>query len=261
MQWLTPEFHHYATLMVFGFTALMLSILFFWDAPYGRQDGADTNKLWGPNIPIRAGWVILELPVFLGFGIFFFLGDHWLNPIPLFLFLLWQGHYFHRTFIYPFTLKSKPGAGFRLGVLANGVPLNAANGFINGWYISQYADHLYEISWLWDPRFIIGVTLFIAGFALAKQSDKILASLRKPGETGYKIPFGGAYRYVSCPNYLGELLQWAGFAIACWSLPALAFFCITLANLLPRAVSNHRWYKETFADYPKDRKALIPHII
>lgn len=261
MDWLTPEFHHTATLAVLGFNTFMFICLFFMNAPYGRQDDATVSPLWGPNVPIRLGWFILEFPVFFMFGLFFFLGDYWLKPVPLILFLLWEVHYFHRTFIYPGTLKPKPGAGFRVGILVNGVPLNAANGFINGWYISQYGDHLYSINWLWDPRFIIGIIVFFSGFALAKHSDRILANLRKPGETGYKIPYGGAYRWVSSPNYLGELMQWGGFAIACWSLPALAFFYLTLSNLLPRALSNQRWYHEKFSDYPKNRKALIPYII
>ncbi|CAA0120584.1 Uncharacterised protein [BD1-7 clade bacterium] len=252
---------HIITLGVFAFTAMMFVTLFFFDAPYGRQDGEETSKWWGPNIPVRPSWIILEGPVFFAFLLFFFDGSNWLNPVPLMLFVLFEGHYFHRTFIYPFTLRSKPGAGFRLGILAFGVPLNAANGFINGWYLGEYADHLYQISWLWDPRFIIGIILFIGGFILTKQSDRILINLRKPGETGYKIPYGGAYKMVSCPNYLGELIQWSGFAIACWSLPGLAFFCITLANLLPRAISNHRWYHDKFTDYPKERKALIPYLI
>jgi protein-S-isoprenylcysteine O-methyltransferase Ste14 len=260
MQWITPELFQQAIYIVFGFTLFMFTCLMFVDAPYGRRD-EDTHWLWGPNIPTRIGWFLLEAPVFFAFGIFFFLGDNWLAPAPLILFLLFEGHYFHRTFIYPRSLKPKPGAGFRVGILLNGMPLNAFNGFINGWYISQYGQHLYSISWLYDPRFIIGIMVFFAGFTLAKKSDHILANLRKPGETDYKIPYGGAYRWVSNPHYLGELLQWTGFAIACWSIPALAFVCITLSNLLPRALSNHRWYLEKFADYPKERKALIPFII
>ncbi len=261
MDGISPALHEQITLIVLAFTAFMMVTLFIFDAPYGRQDSDDTHKLWGPVIPTKIAWIILELPVFFTFGLFYSLGEHALSPVPLVLCLLWQGHYFHRTFIYPFTLKAKPGAGFRLGILANGVPLNAANGFINGWYLSQYADHLYDISWFWGIRFIAGVMIFSAGFCLTKHSDKILAGLRLPGESGYKIPVGGAYRFVSCPNYLGELIQWGGFAIACWSLPAFAFFCLTLANLLPRAISNHRWYRANFSDYPKARKALIPFAI
>ena len=80
-------------------------------------------------------------------------------------------------------------------------------------------------------------------------------------ETGYKIPRGGLYRWVSCPNYLGELLEWTGFALASWCLPGLAFAVYTAANLVPRAVAHHRWYRERFPDYPAGRRALIPGLL
>ena len=35
----------------------------------------------------------------------------------------------------------------------------------------------------------------------------------------------------------------------------------TLCNLLPRALANHRWYRARFADYPKERCALIPCLL
>lgn len=262
MSWITPELHYIVTLAVLGFSVFMLSVLLFIDAPYGRRDNEHRNKLWGPTVPARPGWVILELPVFAGFAIFFFVGDNWRMPAPMVLASLFLGHYFHRTFIYPLLIiKPKKGEGFRLGVLLAGMPLNTANGFINGWFISQYGDHLYQESWLFDPRFIAGIVIFFIGFFLAKQSDRILSKLRKPGETDYKIPYGGGFSLVSNPHYLGELTQWCGFALACWSLPGLAYAVMTLSNLLPRALSNHRWYKEHFDDYPKERKALIPYVI
>lgn len=259
---LTAEFHHVVTLSVLGFSAFMLSVLLFVDAPYGRQDTKDRHKLWGPTIPARLAWVILELPVFSAFAVFFFMGDNWRLPAPMILASLFLGHYFHRTFIYPlFIIKPKPGEGFRLGTLLAGMPLNAANGFINGWFISQFGEHLYSSEWLSDPRFIAGIAIFFSGFFLAKQSDRILARLRKPGETDYKIPYGGGFRWVSNPHYLGEFIQWCGFALACWSLPGLAYALMTLANLLPRALSNHRWNKQHFPDYPKERKAFIPFVL
>ena len=43
-----------------------------------------------------------------------------------------------------------------------------------------------------------------------------------------------------------------------WSLAGLAFALFTFCNLAPRALSNHRWYRETFEHYPSNRRALIP---
>jgi len=74
------------------------------------------------------------------------------------------------------------------------------------------------------------------------------------------IPHRGLFKYISCPNYFGEILEWTGWAIATWSIPGLAFAVFTFANLAPRAFSNHNWYKEKFSNYPEKRKALIPFI-
>jgi len=82
--------------------------------------------------------------------------------------------------------------------------------------------------------------------------------LRRPQESGYKIPYGGLFRWVSCPNYLGEIVIWTGWAVTTWSLPGLAFALWTATNLIPRARANHRWYRNYFPDYPASRKALLP---
>jgi len=78
----------------------------------------------------------------------------------------------------------------------------------------------------------------------------------------YKIPYGGLFRYVSCANYTGELLEWFGFFVCCWNLASFAFFLYTFANLGPRARRHHHWYMETFGEeYGKlGRKAIIPGV-
>jgi 3-oxo-5-alpha-steroid 4-dehydrogenase 1 len=55
--------------------------------------------------------------------------------------------------------------------------------------------------------------------------------------------------------------MWTGFAIFTWGLPGLFILLITAANLVPRALSTHRWYHARFDDYPKARKALIPYLL
>ena len=65
------------------------------------------------------------------------------------------------------------------------------------------------------------------------KSDAILMSLRKPGETGYRIPHGGFYRWISSPNYFGEIVEWVGFALAAWTVPAWVFAWFTATNLIP----------------------------
>ncbi|HQQ63279.1 MAG TPA: hypothetical protein PLF22_06870 [Pseudomonadales bacterium] len=242
---------------VFAAALLTFLILNFISAPYGKQE----REGWGPGVNMRFGWFILELPAFATMFWFYCQGQHRADPVPLVLFALWQMHYFHRTFIYPLRLRVKPDARYRIFLLVCGMTFNAANGALNGWYLSQLGSHLHASAWLTDVRFIGGLLLFAGGFLLAKHSDAVLRNLRQPGETGYKIPYGGGYSLVSCPNYLGEILQWSGFAIAAWSLPALAFVCFTAANLVPKAISSHRWYREKFSEYPPTRKAIFPFVL
>ena len=132
------------------------------------------------------------------------------------------------------------------------------NGFINGYYLFEKAS--YSAEWLLDPRFLIGTAIFLGGYIINKASDKRLSSLKKEAQGAYVIPHGGFFRYVSCPHYLGEILEWSGWAILTWSMPGLTFAVFTFANLAPRAVAHHRWYRQNFDDYPAKRKALIPFI-
>jgi len=207
---MTPELYQLLLQGVFASAVLMFVILLFISAPYGKQE----RDGWGPGVNMRFGWIVLELPAFVFMLWFYWQGEHKFEMAPVILFSLFQIHYFHRSFIYPFQIRVKPGAKYRIILLLFGMMFNAANGALNGWFLSQLGTHLHSNSWLTDIRFIAGLILFVTGFALAKQSDAILRDLRKPGETGYKIPFGGMYRFVSCPNYLGEILQWTGFALA-----------------------------------------------
>ena len=105
------------------------------------------------------------------------------------------------------------------------------------------------------------VIYFILGFLINNISDSTLINLRKKDTKQYSIPRGGLFDYISCPNFFGEIIEWLGFAILTWSIAGLAFFLWTFFNLVPRALSHHRWYKNTFSDYPKNRKAVFPFII
>ena len=62
--------------------------------------------------------------------------------------------------------------------------------------------------------YILGILLFIFGLIINLDSDRRLRGLRKKSESGYKIPFGGLFEYVSAANYFGEICEWWGFALA-----------------------------------------------
>uniref|UniRef100_S4RTG0 3-oxo-5-alpha-steroid 4-dehydrogenase C-terminal domain-containing protein n=1 Tax=Petromyzon marinus TaxID=7757 RepID=S4RTG0_PETMA len=106
----------------------------------------------------------------------------------------------------------------------------------------------------------LGAVLWLAGLLINLHSDHILRNLRKPGETGYKIPRGGMFEFVSGANFFGEMVEWLGFAIACCTLQAWAFSVFSITVIGPRSVHHHKWYLEKFEDYPKKRKAVIPFL-
>ena len=72
------------------------------------------------------------------------------------------------------------------------------------------------LSALLGARSLLGAALFAFGMAANVQADHILANLRKPGETsGYKIPRGGLFEYVSGAHFVAEVFEWTGYGIAC----------------------------------------------
>jgi steroid 5-alpha reductase family enzyme len=112
----------------------------------------------------------------------------------------------------------------------------------------------------WGARFFIGVLIFCCGMLINILSDETLIAIRK-NSNQYAIPREMLYNYISCPNYFGEILEWAGFALAAGNIGALSFLVWTCANLIPRAITNHKWYKANFSEYPKERKAIFPFFL
>ena len=60
-----------AVAFVLGFGAISFPALFFVTAPYGRH----ARKGWGPTMPARWGWVVMEAPSPIGFAVVYFLSD------------------------------------------------------------------------------------------------------------------------------------------------------------------------------------------
>jgi 3-oxo-5-alpha-steroid 4-dehydrogenase 1 len=251
--------HPLYTWAILGVVVLGLSsffLLLFITAPYGRH----VRPGWGPTIKARTLWIIMEAPSPISFAVVYFMSENAWKAVPLILLGLYMLHYVYRAFIYPFRMrggdKQEP---IVTGALAFG--FNTANGSTNAFAITELAPHLLRSSWIADPRFIIGILVFFAGYFINQHSDAILLNLRRPGERGYKIPYGGFYRFISSPNYFGEIVEWIGFAFAAWTVPAWVFAWFTATNLVPRAFSNHRWYHEHFSDYPKNRRRIIPFVL
>ncbi|MEN8156476.1 MAG: hypothetical protein ABFS10_05970 [Bacteroidota bacterium] len=133
-----------------GLGLLTFILLLFVTAPYGRH----SRKDWGPTIPNRVGWVLMELPALVIFILAFLLGPAGIQPVTWIFFALYVFHYGNRSVVWP-----------------------------------------------------------LRTCTAGKQMPLVIA------------------------------------------LMAVVF------NLVPRALSHHRWYRSTFPDYPLERNAIIPYIL
>ena len=226
--------------------------LFFKTAPYGRYIKPDLRN----TIPSRLGWIVMETPTIylMVFFIFFFLDN--LLLVQWVFVGVWLLHYLHRSLIWPIRARIKQKKMTLLVVILAFI-FNTVNVSIQAIWIFKFGN--YETNWLYSFPFITGLFIFLVGMYINIRSDNILFNLRKVNGPGYHLPRGFLFNKVSSPNYLGEFIEWLGWAIMTWNLAGLIFFVWTVANLLPRAVSNHKWYKENFDNYPDDRKIIIPN--
>lgn len=208
----------------------------------------------------KIGWVIMESPSLFIMLYFLFFGTNSFHSCVWILFLLWILHYFNRSFIYPLRIKSTPKQ-IPIVIVFNAILFNFMNAGLNGYYLAELAPaDDYNRNWFYSFHFIAGITLFFIGAFINLKSDSVLINLRTPGETGYKIPKGFLFNYISSPNLFGEIIEWSGFALMAWNLPALTFMVWTFANLVPRAKNHHDWYLKNFDDYPEERKIIFPFV-
>lgn len=265
MNWYTGN-TTFDTVLTIGLVFALLTIVSapFADSPYGRF----ASDQWGGiNLNPKLGWWLMEIPATVVFFWFFLSGGPNWGITALVLGAIWALHYGNRGWFFPLSIRVAKNrrSTFSVIVMALGMFVTGIHGYLNAQWFTEFGTHL-RLAWLTDPRFIIGVIIYACGLGLIVHSEAVVRNLRAPGgkssgQSDYKIPYGGGYRFVSSPQYLGELVAWAGFSIFTWGLPGVMIFLISAGNLVPRAFTTHRWYKEKFSDYPANRKALIPYVL
>jgi len=268
--WTEADMHWFQVKTMFASAmGSFFGCLFVTSAPYGKhaEGGGCLKSCKGPLLPAKACWVLMECPTLLLTAVLVWIGPSdclMSRPSNLIILGLFVLHYLQRSLIYP--LRIRGGAPMPTFIFISALTFCAWNGYLQVRDLTYLSCQGEEFSSaqdarLWNPAFYVGVTMFLAGFGANLHSDAILRNLRKPGETGYKIPRGGLFEYVSGANFCAEIFEWFGFAIAAGTPTALCFAVFTFCNIAPRAHSHHQWYLKKFKDdYPIDRKAVIPFI-
>lgn len=233
------------------------------EAPYGRYNTGDVSRgaimrvLTSWNINAKVAWILQECPTLFAAYLCWMAGDVRCtsskgNQLVTLCFVV---HYVNRSIIYPLQMKGSKPTPFLVMLMA--MLFCILNGYLQCRSLTRY---------LIVPMNLTtgtGLLVWLVGLCINCQADAILRNLRKPGETGYKIPHGGMFQYVSGANFLGEIIEWLGFAVAMGgALPGVTFAVCTACNIGPRALTHHKWYLQKFSDeYPKDRRALIPFVL
>lgn len=252
-----PDFYYTVCVTMIAIAVVVFIALLRITVGYGSA----YSEKWGPAIDNRIGWMLMEAPSFIAMLLLWICSNRVGSPVLIVMAALFLGHYFYRSFIFPFRLRGKNKMPWC--IILCGVIFNTINAYmIGGWLFYVSPEDRYPLSWLWSPIFILGLIIFFLGMFINRQSDGIIRNLRKPGDTKHYIPRGGMFRYVTSANYLGELTEWTGYAILTWSLGGFVFVLWTFANLAPRARSLHQRYIREFGNEYTclNRKYLLPFI-
>ncbi|XP_053960907.1 polyprenol reductase [Anastrepha obliqua] len=112
------------------------------------------------------------------------------------------------------------------------------------------------------------IFIFYISWTQQYKSNMILVNLRKDTKSGevkterHLLPTGGFFNMISSPHMFFEVVMYVALlGLLPRSVTWLLIFIWVYSNQLMNALLTHKWYKENFKNYPKNRKALIPFIL
>ena len=104
----------------------VFACLYFVKAGYGIF----RTKAWGWSIDNKVAWVLMEAPVFI-IMLWMWTSNGATTALPAFFaFLLFQMHYFQRSFVFPLLMKGK--SRMPIAIILMGVTFNVVNGILLG---------------------------------------------------------------------------------------------------------------------------------
>lgn len=240
------------------FDIITFIILFFITAHYGRHIRNNFKLI---IVSDKIGWIIEEFPTIIisvYYTYYYIILTEKINYIKLVMIGFYYCHYLHRSIIYPINLFTN-SRKMPIDIVLMGSTFNFFNSIMINRSIFIFSD--YTVENVYNFTFLFGCSIFLIGMYINIYHDYYILSEKKRLNGAYFIPDVFLFNYICSPNYLGEIIEWIGFAIATKTLSGMIFFISTFSNLFPRAISHLKWYREKFKEFPKNRKAIIPFLI
>lgn len=110
-------------------------------------------------------------------------------------------------------------------------------------------------------------SIFIYFWYKQYESNMIFVNLRKNKNGAvvtetHLLPKGGLFKHLSSPHMTCEVAMYAALYVLLHQNSSY-IYCLAwvVTNQFSNALLTHRWYKETFSDYPRQRKAFIPYVL
>lgn len=186
--------------------------------------------------------------------------ERWVKEVQFSALIAWSFHYAKREletlFIHRFSHATMP--------LANLVK-NSVYYWGFAAYVAYFVNHpLYTPPA--EDLFYTGMCLFYFMEIGNLSAHWTLRTLRPPGTKIRRIPHGGLFEFVSCPNYTYEILSWLGFNLMTRTVAGILFMTAGAIQMILWAQNKHRRYLGEFdgedgrPHYPQNRKIIIPFL-
>lgn len=117
-------------LLVMAILAVVVFVsLFFVNAGYGKF----YQPKWGPSLDNHLGWFLMEVPVFIVMLVLWWFSGRRGDTVRLVFLLLFELHYFHRSFIFPSQLRGHSRMPWTIVLM--GALFNTVNALMQGGWI------------------------------------------------------------------------------------------------------------------------------
>jgi very-long-chain enoyl-CoA reductase len=176
------------------------------------------------------------------------------------LFALFHIHFLKREYETMFVHKFSANTMPRSNIVRNSVFYWAMAGFLCA--LDIYAPNGIaardELGWL-D---YVGLAIFAVGETCNGMVHQHLASLRKPGGTEKQIPHCVGSSWVTCPNYMFEVISWVGVILISRSWTVVAFIVMGCRFMRAWSRDKEKALRKMFGDRYKPKKyTMLPGLI